>query len=682
MKLSEVLDKYQIKDSADYFKESFSRNIGLLSSDEQLKLKNARIAVPGLGGVGGTHLITMVRSGVGKFNISDFDVFEPVNVNRQYGASMNGFGRSKLEVMKEQALSINPFLEIEAFPEGVTPENIDSFLDGVDVVLDGLDFFNFDIRRLLFNTAREKGIYVVTAAPLGFSSAVLVFSPDKGMGFDEYFNIVKGMKPEEQYLAFAMGLAPRPTHVKYMDLSKVDLSSKKGPSLNVSCQICAGFAGTEALRIILEKSQVKPVPYFIQYDPFLRKLKKGKLYLGNRNPVQKLKTFVVKKILDQNRKRAIFQTMDIPEIPTIQPDVEKIPEKIFHYIIKAGIRAPSGDNAQPSRFRINENKLFLYNNPDADRSFFNVEQIASIISCGAAIENMRVAAQNIGLETRVEHLPDKNDPNLMAELMFEKAQSAESGSKLTLEHIWKRHTNRTFYQKRNVKPEILNDILTAISDRPDVNITFHTDRDELKRIAKIIYKADQIRTQNKSLHEHLNQMIRFTDQEAHTKRDGFPLKNLEAGFAGEIFLKATKPWPVMNVLNKIGISKMVALHSYQGIMNSSGVAMVSTAGLEKESFLKAGQTLESVWLEFTRMGLSVQPMTAITLFWLRWQLKGKKAFPSSQQNILASIWEEFSQLFSQHNLEMNGPVMLFRFGYGRPIKCRTLRQSVSELLIE
>ncbi|MEJ1710180.1 ThiF family adenylyltransferase, partial [Escherichia coli] len=93
-----------------------------------------------------------------------------------------------------------------------------TFLDGVDVVLDGLDFFQFDIRRSLFNTARSMGVPVITAGPLGFSSALLVFAPD-GMGFDDYFDVGGNLPDESKYLRFAMGLAPRPTHIGYMDLT-------------------------------------------------------------------------------------------------------------------------------------------------------------------------------------------------------------------------------------------------------------------------------------------------------------------------------------------------------------------------------------------------------------------------------------------------------------------------------
>jgi len=291
------IKEFGLNTKEEYMAEAFSRNIGLLTQAEQDKLANAKVAIPGMGGVGGVHLITMTRTGVGKFHIADFDTYNPVNINRQFGARVPDFGRPKMEVMKEEALSVNPYLEITEFPEGISGSNIDDFLEGVQVVIDGLDFFAFDIRRLLFNRAREKGVCVITAGPLGFSSAMLIFSPHEGMSFDEYFDINNPMPEKEKLLRFAMGLAPRATHIKYMDLSRVDLESKAGPSLNIACQICSGMAATEAVKIILNKGKIKPVPYFFQFDPYVQRYRKGKLIMGNRNPIQRIKMAVVKHIL-------------------------------------------------------------------------------------------------------------------------------------------------------------------------------------------------------------------------------------------------------------------------------------------------------------------------------------------------------------------------------------------------
>lgn len=666
--LLDNLKKYNIFSSEEYNKQAFSRNIGLLTLQEQEKLAQVRIAIPGMGGVGGVHLMTMVRTGVGRFHLSDFDVYEPANINRQFGARVSAFGRSKMEVMKEQALGVNPFLEIKEFPGGINQNNVDAFLEGVDVVLDSLDFFAFDARRLLFNRAREKGVHVITAGPLGFSSAMLIFAPDKGMGFDEYFNIVKGMKPEEQYLAFALGLAPRATQFKYMDTSKVSFKSRKGPSLNIACQLCSAMAGTEAVRILLNKGGVKPVPYYFQFDPYAQKYCKNKLYLGNRHPWQKIKAKIVKRMLDKNSGI----TPEEPEMPIIEPmncDEGVGTPEIMEYIIMAGIQAPSGDNAQPWKFAYTKNEVILKLNRDTDHSFFNVNQLASVISCGAVVENMKLAASKFGLKTNVSYYPDTDDKIAVCRFLKEDGFKKDE----LADFIWKRQTNRKLFQTGPVVSGLFDEIKYAIKDIKGTDIHFFTSPDKIKEVAELVSQVDRIRTERKDLHEHLFNMIRFSMDEALEKRDGFYLKNLEAGFDGELFLKVTKTWPVMNVANKLGVGKIVAKAAYKGIVNSSGVALVTTKGLMRDDFLNGGRALERVWLTLAKAGYQFQPMGAITLFFLRKQLEGDINFSNGHARMLNKIWLQYQRILSIPNIESKGQVMLFRFGRVEPCRYGTLR---------
>ncbi len=665
--IRDQLEKFNIFNKKEYHSEAFSRNIGLLTIQEQNRLSEMTVAVPGMGGVGGVHLMTLVRTGIGKFHIADFDLFEPVNVNRQYGARVPDFGRSKLEVMKEEALSVNPFLELTLFEDGITQENIDEFLDGVDVVLDGLDFFKFDIRQLLFKKAAQKGIYVITAGPMGFSSAMLVFDP-RGMGFDQYFNITKGLSDREKYLSFAIGLAPRPTHIKYMDFKKVDLDSKAGPSLNVACQICSGMAATEAIKILLKKGRVRSVPCYSQFDPFLNTYRKGRLPLGNKNPIQVVKKGVVQLLLKKNKSIDQVKAPQLPE--PLFDDAGNISQETMKFLLKAGTQAPSGDNCQPWKFDIRENRIDLFLDPLKDESFFNVNQIASLISCGAVIENIKIAASALGLNTRIESFePKKNDNQVAAIDLLPDGDHADPLS----DQIWKRHTNRKFYDKKPLPQSVTDQLISSIENFPETDLHLITDRKKMKKLAKIIFQVDRIRTEYRPLHDHLMSMIRFTDQEMIETRDGLPLKNLEAGIAGEFFLRMTKPWPVMNMMNRIGVGRMVALHSYQGMVNSSGIGLLTVDGTGEIDFLKGGQALQRVWLTLTSLGLQMQPMTAITLFYLRRFLNGKSDFTKEHTAILDRLEPDYKALFPKLNNDDAGQVMLFRFGFSDDVSCRTLR---------
>jgi molybdopterin/thiamine biosynthesis adenylyltransferase len=273
---------------------AFGRNRGLISSAEQDKLRNSRVAIAGLGGVGGVHLVTLARLGIGAFHVADPDRFELANFNRQYGATTRSLGRSKAKEMAETAAAINPQADLGIFTEAITSENVGRFLHGVDVLVDGIDFFAIEARRLLFREARRRGIWAVTAGPLGFSSAWLVFDPH-GMSFDDYFDLHDDMDRWEQIIAFAVGLAPRATHLGYLDLSAVDPQSGRGPSAGLACQLCAGVAAAEIVKILLDRRPIPSAPCFSQFDAYRGILRTGRLRWGNRHPLQRLKRWYLRR---------------------------------------------------------------------------------------------------------------------------------------------------------------------------------------------------------------------------------------------------------------------------------------------------------------------------------------------------------------------------------------------------
>jgi molybdopterin/thiamine biosynthesis adenylyltransferase len=268
------------------YDEAFSRNIGWLTRQEQETLRHKRVAIAGLGGVGGIHLLTLCRLGIGQFRLADFDTFDLANFNRQAGATVSSIGQSKLDVMIRQGIDINPELDVAGFAEGVTEANLDAFLEGVDLYIDGLDFFAFDARQKVFAACAAKGIPAVTAAPLGMGAAVLSFLPG-GMSFDEYFCLDDGAEGEKA-VRFLMGLAPARLQMGYLaDPSAVDFAQRKGPSTIMACQLCAGVAATEALKILLGRGPVRAAPKGYHFDAYRNRLALTWRPGGNRNPLQR-----------------------------------------------------------------------------------------------------------------------------------------------------------------------------------------------------------------------------------------------------------------------------------------------------------------------------------------------------------------------------------------------------------
>ncbi len=282
------------------YDEAFSRNIGWVTEAEQSILKGKRIAIAGLGGVGGSHLLTLTRLGVGAFNISDMDTFELANFNRQAGANLSQIGKSKVDVLANMAREVNGELDVKLFPTGISASNIDAFLDGVDLYVDALDFFALEARQTVFAACYQKNIPAITAAPLGMGAALLCFMPGK-MSFEQYFRLA-GQTEDEQALRFLLGLSPAMLQMPYLaDESRVDFNAKKGPSTPMACEICAGYAGTWALKILLQRGGVPAAPRGIHFDAYRNKLSTTWRPWGNNNPIQQLGLMIARRKVMGNR---------------------------------------------------------------------------------------------------------------------------------------------------------------------------------------------------------------------------------------------------------------------------------------------------------------------------------------------------------------------------------------------
>jgi molybdopterin/thiamine biosynthesis adenylyltransferase len=279
------------------YDQAFTRNLGWVTVEEQQILNRKTVAIGGMGGVGGHHLLALTRLGVGHFHIADHDSFELANFNRQAGAMVSTIGAAKAEIMASMARDINPLVKIDIWPQGLTTQNLDDFLYGVDLYVDGLDFFAFDIRAATFASCSRLNIAAVTAAPIGMGVAWLTFMPQR-MTFEEYFrwgqygNI-------ERAARFLVGLAPSLRLDYLVDSSRVDFKQGNGPSTAMACYLCAGVAASESLKILLDRGKIYCAPHSLHFDAYRSRMVRTWIPWGNLNPLQKFKIQIYKRRLSQ-----------------------------------------------------------------------------------------------------------------------------------------------------------------------------------------------------------------------------------------------------------------------------------------------------------------------------------------------------------------------------------------------
>lgn len=146
--------------------EQFSRTERLFGSDNMDKLRNARVAVFGIGGVGGFTVEALVRSGVGHIELIDHDTVALSNLNRQIIATHATVGRDKVDVMKERILSINPNAEVICHKCFFLPENKEDFdFSKYTYVVDAVD--TVTAKLTIIEEAKKANVPVISSMGTG-----------------------------------------------------------------------------------------------------------------------------------------------------------------------------------------------------------------------------------------------------------------------------------------------------------------------------------------------------------------------------------------------------------------------------------------------------------------------------------------------------------------------------------
>lgn len=284
---------------ADYdYATAFARNLGFLSEQEQDRLRRARVAIAGLGGTGGAQVHALARLGIGAFSLADPDTFELINFNRQMGATLPTLGRRKTEVAAETVRAINPEADIRCFDVGLNPGNVAAFLEGVDVVVDSLDFYCFAERFLLYGAARRQGLWVLTAPPLGFGYTLLAFDPN-GMSFEDYFGFRPDMDERARVVALIAGIAPRPYLMRYMRREASSFAGRRLPSVGAAPFLIAGAIAAEVVNLLTGKGRPLAVPTLYQFDALLHTFRRHTYPFGMRGPIQRVKRWLLDRRLPQ-----------------------------------------------------------------------------------------------------------------------------------------------------------------------------------------------------------------------------------------------------------------------------------------------------------------------------------------------------------------------------------------------
>jgi len=253
----------------DHYLRMTDRNTGIVTSVEQQTISRIVIAQAGVGG-NSDVAITLAQMGFQHFRIADPDVFEVSNFNRQLGARMPTLFRNKADVIAQEILEINPGADVRAYIDGITWDNVEEFVDGADIVIDGLDISVMHLRERMFDLAREKGIPVFTCPVIGWGAGIAVFDPETSPSFREFFGEIPEDPDSEEWHRFIERyavnfLSARPTGID-IQLGKRRAKQGTPPSIAAACRLNAALVSTAVYGFLFDKGSIPVVPTTLHID--------------------------------------------------------------------------------------------------------------------------------------------------------------------------------------------------------------------------------------------------------------------------------------------------------------------------------------------------------------------------------------------------------------------------------
>ncbi len=156
--------------------EFFERNYGVFTPEQQERIRSARVAIIGCGGIGGVIAVALARSGVEHFVLMDHDVYQPSNMNRQVICFCDTLGQNKALCVQGDIIRINPQAQVEVHQRALVSADLETLADWGDVIAPVMDEWPLSLTAL--EVVRKKGKPAVMAYPVGALGRVSVFTAD------------------------------------------------------------------------------------------------------------------------------------------------------------------------------------------------------------------------------------------------------------------------------------------------------------------------------------------------------------------------------------------------------------------------------------------------------------------------------------------------------------------------
>ena len=352
----------------------------------------------------------------------------------------------------------------------------------------------------------------------------------------------------------------------------------------------------------------------------------------------------------------------------LQTVCDSIDKATYMSIVGAATMAPSADNNQPWRIEIVENSIsFFLDTTRLIRS--DVDHMFDLTSIGAAIENAKIAANQLGYDAQVELLNARdvsNEP--VARLHLGGGGRSSLPGKL-FEAIHSRCTNRKQFARTRLSPMVRRELDNLSTVFPDVRLDWIENPKQLRQLGRLVAYADSLRFASPAFHDEFYAQLRVSGEEVEQSRDGLDVKTLELPVGGQLFLRCFQNRVFANLFKLCSGTRLMAMPSAQAVCNSSAVVAFSVPNRSTSSFLTGGQAIQRFWLTATSLGLAVHPLGSLPIFITHRTASGET------QPYAKTLSQNLMSLCPQ--MGGNALQLLLRIGYTEEPCARSLRRHAS-----
>jgi hypothetical protein len=332
---------------------------------------------------------------------------------------------------------------------------------------------------------------------------------------------------------------------------------------------------------------------------------------------------------------------------------------------------PTGDNSQMFRYRIQDEKLIVLHLKELSKHTFNQSQIASLLSFGSIIHVIKLFCDKYNLEANFHFAKDFSNENTWLTCTFKgNIENALPLKENNLKYLHDRYTDRGIYQKNSSLNQYLESQYKSSQISFSKNIS--------SAIKQKIYFFECMMFDDLKVFKDIEKWFRYSKNEVDESKTGMSLKNVGLDPVNGLIFKLFKKNTFLNFFLRPYLKFLIFLKVYGIYFFSSGFAVCYMEKDDDQSVIQMGEKIMELWLDLTKHGHTLQPITApVLLPFLYKKRRGLFLKKYSDQ------FEETSRLFKQEFHISGEPIWMFRFGPAtKALKNnRSLKQDSKNLIV-